>query len=85
MPMIESQVIEQNDKTITMKFTSKRGKEYTLTVVKHPDYTAEELVERWSRRANREYMSNPVTFERMFINRVNKRHEFLVDNPDQIR
>lgn len=83
--MIESQITEQTDQTITMKFTNKRGNEYLMTVVKHPDYTVEELLNRWTRRANREYMTNPAMFERMFVRRINKRHEFLVENPDQIR
>lgn len=85
MPMIDSQITEQTDQTITMKFTDKRANEYLMTVVKHPDYTVDELLQRWTRRANREYMTNPIMFERMFVRRINKRHEFLVNNPDQIR
>lgn len=81
MALIESQLIDQNDQTITLQFTTSRGKTHDLTVINHPDYTVEQLVQRWTSRAKREYMSNPAMFERMFINRINRRHQTLVAQP----
>lgn len=81
---ITSQLIESNDSTITMKLTS-GAKEFTLTVVNHPDHTVEELVNRWTKRANTEYMQNPALFQKMFIDRINKRHAYLVDHPEEIK
>lgn len=79
MPMLESQLVDQNDQTITIKFTNTSGtKEYLLTVVNHPDYTEQELLERWTRRAKREYMTNRPMFQRMFIDRINRRHQKIV-------
>ena len=83
MAILESQLVGSNDSTITIKFTA-GTKEYLLTVVNHPDFTVEQLVDRWSRRAKREYMQNRVTFQRMFIDRTNKRHEYLAANPSEI-
>ena len=77
MAIIDSQLISQTDRTITIQFTA-RGKDYSLTVIKHPDYTVDELVQRWTNRAKREFMTNPMMFQRMFIDRMNRRHEKIV-------
>lgn len=78
MAILESQLVSQTDQTITIKFTAAGSKEYLLTVVNHPDYTEQELLDRWTRRAKREYLTNRAMFQRMFIDRINRRHQKIV-------
>ena len=77
MAILESQLTSQTDRTITITLTA-GGKDYLLTVIKHPDYTVDQLVQRWTSRAKREFMSNRAMFQRMFIDRTNTRHEKIV-------
>jgi hypothetical protein len=72
-----------NDQKITIELAYGK-KTAELTVVNHPDHTVDELVERWTRRANNEYRRDLVGFERTFVSRINRRHEFLLENSDQV-
>jgi hypothetical protein len=75
--MLTSQIIEQDDNSITIQYTNKKNENFNMTVFKAPGFTVEQLLERWTRRGRLEYMRNPVIFYK-FIDRINNRHQKIL-------
>ena len=76
--MITSQIIDQTDTSITIEFTTRNNELFNMTVITAPGFTAEQLLERWTRRAKIEYMRQPVLFSR-FVDRINIRHQKILN------
>lgn len=64
MALISEQILKETDSELTIKFTSRSGRELTKTVNKVPELTTEQLMRRWHTRMTREYMSRPFKFKR---------------------
>ena len=65
MPLIQEQIITEDDTTITVKFLNRSGTRSKQKVInKIEGMTTENLIKRWHRRMTIEYLRNPLSFKR---------------------
>lgn len=66
MPLIQEQIISEDESTITVKFLNKNGTRFKQkTINKVEGLTTEQLINRWHRRMTIEYLQRPLSFKRV--------------------
>jgi hypothetical protein len=66
MPLIQEQIIAEDESTVTIKFLNRAGTRFKeKTVNKVEGMTNEDLLKRWHRRMTLEYLRSPISFKRV--------------------
>lgn len=76
--MFNSKLLNESEKSLDIELANENGKTYSITLAKVGDFSTSELVERWTRRFNMEFVRNRVNFER-YLNRIGSRHQKIIN------